>query len=441
MEENTAIRITLDASRKQGIIRNILGMNNSPRIVSPGAMATETEYFKALSPARVRYHDAVIENPGYAVIDVTRIFPLFRADEKDPENYDFKPTDLYLKQVVDCGTPIEFRLGETIEHSPGKFRVNPPPDLDKWAEICVNIVRHYNEGWADGFHWNIQYWSIWEEPGNVPLLFNGDYAVYLKLFVTTFKKIKASFPNLKVGGTNDALPFSFPKKRIERSLEYFHDEGVRPDFLCYTGYARKPDEYVDYVEKLQAIMEQYGYGAETELNISECHYAPSEWNAQGYYAPEMHNHISAAFAATTLIRFLDTRLNCAYHYAWQTSCWRLFDEYLKPYPLYYGLKYFTEMSKCVQRLSLDVEGDVPHDTRLLAGVLENGNAKLLVSCFKAPRLTFIINAPGYSTCQIKSITSGNDDYDVCHSLVRGEGGFVFNFDTDDSAVFQLEFAK
>ena len=110
MEENTVIRITLDASRTQGIIRNILGMNNSPRIVSPGAMATETEYFKALSPARVRYHDAVIENPGYAVIDVTRIFPLFRADEKDPENYDFKPTDLYLKQVVDCGTPIEFRL-------------------------------------------------------------------------------------------------------------------------------------------------------------------------------------------------------------------------------------------------------------------------------------------------------------------------------------------
>ncbi|MBQ7178966.1 MAG: hypothetical protein IJS08_16230, partial [Victivallales bacterium] len=68
-------------------------------------------------------------------------------------------------------------------------------------------------------------------------------------------------------------------------------------------------------------------------------------------------------------------------------------------------------------------------------------ARLLVSCFKAPGLTFIINAPGYSTCQIKSITSGNDDYDVCHSLVRSEDGFVFNFDTDDSAVFQLEFAK
>jgi hypothetical protein len=343
---------------------------------------------------------------------------------------------------VECGTPIEFRLGETIEHCPEKFRVNPPSDIGKWADICVNIIRHYNNGWADGFHWNIQYWSIWEEPGNAPLLFNGDYSLYLELFVTTFRKIKAEFPNLKVGGTNDALPFSFPKKRIERSLQYFQDNGVRPDFLCYTGYARKPDEYLDYVERLENIMDQYGYGAETELNISECHYAPSEWTANGYNAPEMHDHVSAAFAATTLIRFLDTRLTCAFHYAWQISCWKLFDAYLRPYPLYYGLKYFTEMSKCSMRLALDVKGTVPNDVRLLAGTLENGDARLLVSCFKSPRLNFIVKAPEYASCRIKRITSDNDDYDEFHALERdGNGCFAFDFDTEDSAVFQLEFAR
>ena len=435
------IEITLDSSKTLGIIRNILGMNNSPRINSEANLPTEKEYFKALSPARVRYHDAVYENPGYALIDVTRIFPLFRADEKDPANYDFKPTDLYLKQVVECGTPIEFRLGETIEHAPEQFRVKPPVDIDKWANICVNIVRHYNDGWADGFHWNIQFWSIWEEPGNVPRLFTGDYDVYLKLFVTTFKKIKAAFPNVKVGGTNDALPFSFPKKRIEKSLQYFADEGVRPDFLAYTAYARTPDEYVNDVETVQRIMDEFGYGSETELNLSEFHYAPSPWNLQGYNASEMHDHVSAAFATTTLIRFLDTRLSYAFHYAWQLSCWGLFDKYLKPYPLYYGLKYFTEMSKCAKRLSLDVSGELPHDVCLLAGTLENGNAKLLVSCFKSPKLRFIIKVPEYAACQIKSITSANDDFEASHDLARTEEGFVFTFDTEDSAVFQLEFRK
>ncbi|MBI4578450.1 MAG: hypothetical protein HY718_02035 [Planctomycetes bacterium] len=37
-------------------------------------------------------------------------------------------------------------------------------DFAKWAKICVNIIRHYNEGWADGFHYNIRYWEIWNEP-------------------------------------------------------------------------------------------------------------------------------------------------------------------------------------------------------------------------------------------------------------------------------------
>ncbi len=438
---STAIAITLDSSKTQGRIRNILGMNNSPRIVSESYMTKEKEFFKALSPARVRHHDAALENPGYALIDITRIFPLFRADENDPENYDFRPTDLYLRQVVECGIPIEFRLGESIEHSAEQFRVIAPPDIDKWANICVNIVRHYNDGWANGFHWDIQYWSIWEEPGNVPRLFTGDYAIYLKLFVTTFKKIKAAFPNLKVGGTNDALPFSFPKKRIERSLQYFADNGVRPDFLAYTAYARTPDEYVEDVETVQKIMDEFGYGPETELNLSEFHYAPSQWNLEGYNSSEMHDHVSAAFAVTTLIRFLDTRLTCAFHYMWQASCWGLFDKFMKPYPLYYGLKYFTEMSKCTRRLSLDVDGELPHDVRLLAGTLENGNAKLLISCFKSPRLAFVINAPEYASCQIKRLTSADNDGDEMHPLERTPDGFVVNFDTEDSAVFQLEFNK
>ena len=44
--------------------------------------------------------------------------------------------------------------------------MRPPEDAAKWARICANIVRHYNEGWADGFHYGITYWEIWNEPDN-----------------------------------------------------------------------------------------------------------------------------------------------------------------------------------------------------------------------------------------------------------------------------------
>jgi len=42
----------------------------------------------------------------------------------------------------------------------------PPKDFNKWARICVNIIRHYNDGWAGGYHWGIKYWEVWNEPDN-----------------------------------------------------------------------------------------------------------------------------------------------------------------------------------------------------------------------------------------------------------------------------------
>ena len=64
-----------------------------------------------------------------------------------------------------------YRLGVTIENHAWikNYHAKPPRDFAKWARICEHIVRHYNEGWADGFKWNIKYWEIWNEPdGNKP---------------------------------------------------------------------------------------------------------------------------------------------------------------------------------------------------------------------------------------------------------------------------------
>ena len=32
------------------------------------------------------------------------------------------------------------------------------------GEVCKHIVMHYNDGWNDGYHYNIAYWEIWNEP-------------------------------------------------------------------------------------------------------------------------------------------------------------------------------------------------------------------------------------------------------------------------------------
>ena len=195
------IPVTLAPEKTGGAIRNILGMCNSPTIRNVGRTETDKRLFKKLHPARVRHHDAVNENPGYEIVDVTRIFPLFHADENDPANYVFAPTDFYFQQIVDCGIPIELKFGERIEKGGQKFKVLPPSDPKKWAKICVNILRHYNEGWADGMRLGIRYVSIWEEPDN-QALFVGPFEQYLELYRETALALRRAFPEVKICGPN-----------------------------------------------------------------------------------------------------------------------------------------------------------------------------------------------------------------------------------------------
>lgn len=75
------------------------------------------------------------------------------ADADDPKYYTFAKTDAYIAAIIKNGTQITYRLGESIEsrsrqYSNGGFHVQPPKDNAKLAKICVNIIRHCNEGWA-----------------------------------------------------------------------------------------------------------------------------------------------------------------------------------------------------------------------------------------------------------------------------------------------------
>ena len=62
-----------------------------------------------------------------------------------------------------AGTKPFYRLGQSIEHQTKKYGIYPPKDFKKWAKICEHIIRHYNEGWANGYRMGIEYWEIWNE--------------------------------------------------------------------------------------------------------------------------------------------------------------------------------------------------------------------------------------------------------------------------------------
>jgi len=139
----------------------------------------------------------VVADPSSA--DNPCLFPDFSRDPEDPASYDFTLTDEYIKAIYAAGTKVFYRLGVSIEHAVKKYEIVPPKDYDRWARICAGIIRHYNKGWADGFHYGIEYWEIWNVPENPPM-WTGTKEEYFDLYVRTAKHLKALFPGIKVGG-------------------------------------------------------------------------------------------------------------------------------------------------------------------------------------------------------------------------------------------------
>ncbi|MBQ3808960.1 MAG: hypothetical protein II840_13515 [Kiritimatiellae bacterium] len=195
----SSARLEIDYDAERGAIKPLHGVNNAPVRVN-GKQGGQDE-FKAAGIPFVRTHDTAYSFGGTHYVDIPNVFPNFDADETNPSNYDFAYTDAYLKPIVAAGCKLFYRLGVTIENNwrVKAYNIFPPKDYAKWARICEHVVRHYNEGWADGFRWNIEYWEIWNEPEN-PAMWQGTKEQFFDLYRVAANHLKTTFPQIKVGG-------------------------------------------------------------------------------------------------------------------------------------------------------------------------------------------------------------------------------------------------
>ena len=191
-----AAGVTVDFAASAGRIKPLHGVNNAPIRIG----GDQRELLQAGIPS-VRLHDTCGSWGGTHYVDIPNIFPNFDADENDPKSYDFAFTDAFLKPIVAAGSSIFYRLGVTIETrgSIRAYNTYPPKDFAKWARVCEHVVAHYNEGWANGFKWNIVYWEVWNEPESHSM-WRGTREQFFDLYGTVARHLKARFPAIKVGG-------------------------------------------------------------------------------------------------------------------------------------------------------------------------------------------------------------------------------------------------
>ena len=392
--------IRFDFQKPIGPIRAMHGVGQPP------LLGTDTSRFHYLSDAHIPYarlHDVAGWFGGNMYVDIPNIFRDFDADVNDPASYDFVFTDLLLAALHEHHCEPIFRLGVSIEnfHEIKAYRIFPPKDFQKWAEICEHIIRHYNEGWANGFHYNIQYWEIWNEPdgyqtieGNA--MWKGTPEQYYELYRVTSKHLRACFGNtILIGGyascgfyravekqTVSGEAFGIKKQltdwdmRIDHFISFFDGfidmvvkENLPFDFFSHHSYNNVKDT-LTMQRYCEERLEAAGLGhVKIQLN---------EWNANPR-AEERATLFACASTAAMMCAMQQTKMDlmCYYDAGIGTSVYRsLFDPLTtKPVCTYYALYAFGKLYE----LGTQVAASCDNEDVYMTAAVGNGKKGVLIA--------------------------------------------------------------
>lgn len=363
------MHLSVDFTRTLGPIRAMHAVGQPPYL-TPGC--DRLHYLTEAHIPYARLHDMGGAFGNNLYVDIPNLFRDFDADETDPASYDFIFTDDLIAKMMAAKCPPIFRLGVTIEnHRRLKpYRINPPKDFAKWARICEHVIRHYNEGWADGFTYGITYWEIWNEPDNsgpdpeLNQMWTGTPEQYYALYEITAKHLKACFGDrIKIGGFASCgfyaihdepqrYSFAFPAKErsaaSRRVHRYFIDfnEGfldhVRRtaaplDFYSWHSYA-SVEETTQMADYIDGVLTRYGLAdVETQLNEWNNAHRREVWGTA--YASAQVAAMMLAFQRkkTDMLCFYDARIG------WSEYGGLFNPMTLEPVCTYYSLKAFGEL--------------------------------------------------------------------------------------------------
>ena len=386
------MKLTVDFRHSMERIKPVHGVNNCPVRLSEEKIP---EFEEAGIPF-VRTHDSGGAYGRNILIDIPNIFRDFDADPDDPASYDFAFTDVYLRNLVNSGCRIFYRLGITIEnfHAIKAYRTAPPADFKKWAEICEGVIRHYNEGWAKGFHYGIEYWEIWNEPENPPM-WSGTMEQYFQLYVTTAKHLKKTFPALKIGGYGSCGFYSVTRKNTSRFFQTFprwfdafllrvRKENAPLDFFSWHLYTSNAAEISAHAKYVAEKLRDAGF-SRTENIFGEWNFINPACKGKAVYV-SMKEMPGALFVAESLCRLQDSPVDKAMYYdaePTRTYCGLFYFPSENVTPTYHVFRMFGELYRLGTRIALS--GKHPRKFFALAAANAGRGAVLMVNCAQQER--------------------------------------------------------
>lgn len=430
-----------DFSKITGKIKPMHAINNGP--YSYPAQDGMKHLYKRLTEAGVPYarlHDTGGSYGGSHFVDIPNVFPDFDADPDDPSSYDFAFTDFLIGRLIASGIEPFYRLGVTIEnsHRTKPYAIYPPEDNLKWAKICEGIIRHYNEGWADGFRYNIKYWEIWNEPDNEPEIkdnpmWKGTAEQYFRLYETASRYLKDRFPEIKIGGyascgfyaLSDA-DFSETAKSSTRVgyfvefflkfLKYISEHSCPLDFFSWHSYAGI-EENVRYAAYTKEKLTEYGFGgAEIIFN---------EWNPGIANRGKLND---AANIAAMMCAMQKTPVDMSMYYDGQmaSSYCGIFDPVKHDiFPAYYAFFAFNELYKLGGEAEVKTDGDGLY----ICGASDGKSAAALIVNTRGEEMPAGIYFKGFDAAEkiklARVLLDDKHSYDETENIIFEGGGIAF----------------
>ncbi len=363
---------------------------NTPRYPQHNCADGSYLYVNAGIPY-VRMHDT--HRVPSAEIDISAIFPDMSKDASDPANYNFPTSDAYIREIYKNDIPVRYRLGQTIEHHDIKLNIFPPKDPQKWADVCVGIYRHFNEGWANGMKLGIKHWEIWEEPDSHNELWAGTEEEFFELYDKASKTLKAYAPDAYVGGCAWA---SIYNPFVEHFLQFVKDNNCPLDFLSYDIYTNHPEDIKKSADTARMLLDKYGF-TDTFTYIAE-------WNNMGFMdgqpfwnvdpdiaTQKEENRFSQkgmAFIAASMAMMQNSCLESAAFYVLtpRQPGWSVMNGHATPHKNYYAFPAFNALYQLGTQVK--VEADTEYT---LAAKNGSGEYAMYVSNFGDEEETFAID--------------------------------------------------
>jgi xylan 1,4-beta-xylosidase len=388
--------LQIDAGKVIGQIHSFQGLNGPPSPVMAGLPDLADQY-RDLRVDQVRTHDfmgtteidsrfeyrnnaltwlipdfqqrAGVVRAGNAAI----IFPNPNADPEKPESYNFGPTDKVLAAIRSTGAEIYYRVGRSWGAN-----IDPPTDFNKFAEIVKHIAMHYNQGWANGYHYGIRYWEFWNEPEG---FWSGTPEQFYSLYEKTALALKSVDPSLKVGGDARALPYDDGPYR-EGFFDYCAAHKLPLDFYSWHTYAigsADPYDAVRLAKEIRGVLDAHGF-PKAESILSEWNLTPDFTQAE---AAELQGAHNAAYIGAVLSYFQDAAIDHAHFYRGDAAWMGLFDLNGGYYKTAYAFKAMGKMLDTPQRLA--VNGTDTFGFAALAGRAPDSKAiQILISNYAIP---------------------------------------------------------